>query len=677
MSSAPLTNKPSRGQFASELLDSIDLRAWRRQIKLNLVHSAVLGTSLAKEKANNTVVTHAGDPRDLRIAYSLVTKSIQEYAFFSDQEIYQETSTQVAGSLEYWDGRYTGNAKEVYFYLVELEGEFDWFYQVPITDEHRQQGIEDWKTWTNEFGKRTLKCYKIGITKHKDIKRRHGRYLKRVLFQQKCRLNVAYNAEALFLKKLYLRFPKSSGPTAYGLVAHGRQQGISADFNGSTETFLFWKNEDYLTELASRVLALLEVSIDVDGINGLNRQGNLISLLMNSVLVCAWSVMARHPHFHDLYPWADRDRPRSSFEAPRLFVDSIGDVPTSTSVEELFEWAIDQVKAGNVSAEEVEYMTQVANKHGLLEVAQYPFLENIVNEANKATNLEQFGETRGYYQKLRTYRKWCFHEVDYSPLSREASNEELDTFNAIRKCLGQAYQLVMKKRNDSLYITLGTDQSKTLASFVSRGPTKLLVIFDSEEPYRVQTNSASDITQCQERLRMALYRVQGLHRYCEWLKEYCALRDKHKTKMDLFMRYSAMQVAEKNKLVMEHGPIGIPSLPEGREYECVNAEEMEVYLIVCEVCRTVTDQRISLSAQGRHGSSRDIYINREDGKRPVKTDVIVRLLSQGGMYGWHINLRVKVFDSPKPKIIRIGHPIDILASSDQIVSALLKTLSSC
>jgi hypothetical protein len=170
-----------------------------------------------------------------------------------------------------WSIGYSGAARELNFYLVEIEGEFEWSYSVPISSENRLPSDPEWMLWKSEWIKKDLTFYKYGITKHSDITKRFRKQRVRTLFDRTCSLNVAFNAENLFCNRLNLRFPKSAGPTTHGSRYHGRSQGITTAFAGASESFIFWRSEEYLPLLASEVISAMEAMIDNGGIELLKR----------------------------------------------------------------------------------------------------------------------------------------------------------------------------------------------------------------------------------------------------------------------------------------------------------------------------------------------------------------------------------------------------------------------
>ena len=403
--------------LAHSLFSNSDFRAWRRTMKRQLLHQAAIGGAISRSSSYGLLRSPSrGNPAYLRSDLRLL---FQDYSVEDIEQPTELTSLE----LELWKDfgmrprkGYTASANELNFYIVELYGDFEWTYCVPITPENRLPADEDWMTWKHRSTTKSLRCYKYGITKKADISKRFPGYTTRVIYSRPCRLNVAFNAEKLFRNKLFLKFPKSAGSTWHGDRYHGRSQGIATSFGGATETFLFWRDERHLSELADEAIAALEGLYQAGGINALFRHKKALKVLEFTLLGVVEVKMELKGFEHKATPWASDGLVGTSRTAPK-----------SGNTKELHEWAIcrnmnwyqDLIDESEEGQKEIEdYVECKVREIDLLSLASDPFLESLNATSMDPPLLFEFGMSSGESNKLKQWIQWCHVAVDYSPLTK-------------------------------------------------------------------------------------------------------------------------------------------------------------------------------------------------------------------------------------------------------------------
>jgi len=384
-------------------------------MKRQLLHQAAIGGAISRSSSYGLLRSPSrGNPAYLRSELNLL---LQDYSVEDIEQPTELTSLE----LELWKDfgmrprkGYTASANELNFYIVELYGDFEWTYCVPITPENRLPADEEWMTWKHRSTTKSLRCYKYGITKKADISKRFPGYTTRVIYSRPCRLNVAFNAEKLFRNKLFLKFPKSAGSTWHGDRYHGRSQGIATSFGGATETFLFWRDERHLSELADEAIAALEGLYQAGGINALFRHKKALKVLEFTLLGVVEVKMELKGFEHKATPWASDSLVGTSRTAPK-----------SGNIKEIHEWAIrrnmnwyqELIEESEEGQKEIEdYVECKVREIDLLSLASDPFLESLNATSMDPPLLFDFGMSSGEINKLKQWIQWCHVAVDYSPL---------------------------------------------------------------------------------------------------------------------------------------------------------------------------------------------------------------------------------------------------------------------
>lgn len=393
------------------LLSDTDLRAWRRLIKRRLLHSAAQG-GLAYS-TGTLQPQRRGDPNYLEPwKLDLLLNGLSATDVENPDEI-DPALKQIYKDIGIpWSIGYSGSASKINFYLVELEGEFEWSYSVPVTEANRLPSDPDWKRWKSEWIQRNLLVYKYGITKHSDITKRFRKHMARPFFKRTCSLNVAFNAENLFRNKLNLRFPKSAGPTTYGSGYHGSSQGLTTAFAGASETFIFWKSEECLSMLANDVVCAMEAIIDNGGIELLKRYEKSIMVLEYSLLGVLEIKLDIMEFDSRCYKWASGN-----------YVGTARIAPRSGCIEELHDWAISRVMNWHAvfSSESEQSLSQIREyvklktiECDLLSIACESFIDKLSKIATAPPLLADFGRAPADQNKLNKLKQWCNVDVGYS-----------------------------------------------------------------------------------------------------------------------------------------------------------------------------------------------------------------------------------------------------------------------
>jgi hypothetical protein len=403
--------------LAHSLFSNSDFRVWRRIMKHQLLHQAAIGGTISRSSSNGLLKSPSrGNPAYLRSDLKFL---LQDYSVEDIEQPTELTSLE----LELWKDfgmrprrkSYTASANELNFYIVELYGDFEWTYCVPIAPENRLPTDKDWMTWKHRSTTKSLRCYKYGITKKDDIPKRFPGYTTRVIYSRPCRLNVAFNAEKLFRNKLFLKFPKSAGSTWYGDRYHGRSQGITTSFGGATETFLFWRDERHLSELAEEAINALEGLYQVGGINALFRFKKALQVLESTLLGVVEVKMELKGFEHKATPWASDG-----------FVGTSRTAPKSGNTNEIHEWAVrrnmnwyqDLIDESEEGQKEIEdYVKCKVREIDLLSLASDSFLESLNTISMNPPLLLDFGMSAGESNKLKQWIQWCHVTVDYSPVT--------------------------------------------------------------------------------------------------------------------------------------------------------------------------------------------------------------------------------------------------------------------
>jgi hypothetical protein len=392
------------------LFSDSDLRIWRRLVKRRLLQSAAKG---GRAYSNGTLQPQKRgepnylDPWELELQLNGMSAKDVENPEEIDpalKQFYKEIGIP-------WSIGYSGAARELNFYLVEIEGEFEWAYSVPICSENRLPSEPEWMLWKSESIKKDLTFYKYGITKHSDITKRFRKQRVRTLFDRTCSLNVAFNAENLFCNRLNLRFPKSAGPTTHGSRYHGRSQGITTAFAGASESFIFWRSEECLLLLADEVICSMEAIVANGGIELLKRYQKAIKVLEYSLLGTLEIKLDIIEADSKCYKWASDN-----------FVGTARTAPRSGDIEELHDWAINRVmnwyeEFSNESKQALsqiqEYVKVKTHDCDLLSIASENFIDKLSQTVATPPLLAEFGKFPADFNKLKKWKTWCNVDVAY------------------------------------------------------------------------------------------------------------------------------------------------------------------------------------------------------------------------------------------------------------------------
>lgn len=143
------------------LFSDSDLRIWRRSVKRRLLQSAAKG---GRAYSNGTLQPQKRgepnylDPWELELQLNGISAKDVENPEEIDpalKQFYKEIGIPLSIG-------YSGAARELNFYLVEIEGEFEWAYSVPISSENRLPSDPEWMLWKSESIKKDLTFSSMG-----------------------------------------------------------------------------------------------------------------------------------------------------------------------------------------------------------------------------------------------------------------------------------------------------------------------------------------------------------------------------------------------------------------------------------------------------------------------------------------------------------------------------------